>query len=242
MPPTARASSCSPAAPPASYTRRSKADQWEEARREAAWYREIFGDRYYLEVQEHYQPQFSPTIAKTVTLGHEMGIPLVATHDSHYCDPEDADVHEVLLCIGTNTTIDQPNRFKLDGADYYLTSDAEMRDRFPELPEVIANTARIAERCHVSLEFGRLRLPDPDVPPGTDAMSHLTDLARGGLQQRYGQPSPTHLERLHYELEVVRETGFAEYFLIVRDFAHFAPQPRHRHGCARQRRRQHHPL
>ena len=199
-----------------------QADQWEEARREAAWYREIFGDRYYLEVQEHYQPQFSPTIAKTVTLGHEMGIPLVATHDSHYCDPEDADVHEVLLCIGTNTTIDQPNRFNLDGADYYLTSDAEMRDRFPELPEVIANTARIAERCHVSLEFGRLRLPDPDVPPGTDAMSHLTDLARSGLEQRYGQPSPTHLERLHYELEVVRETGFAEYFLIVRDFAHFA--------------------
>ncbi len=194
----------------------------DDARAVAAWYRETFGDRYYLEIQNHHDPQFTPTIAKTVDLGRQLDIPLVATHDSHYCRPEDADVHEVLLCIGTNTTIDEPKRFKLDGSDFYLTSEAEMHDRFPDLPEAIENTNRITERCDVTLEFGRLRLPEPQLPPGQSAMEHLADLARTGLKQRYGDPGRDVLDRLNYELDVVRETGFAEYFLIVRDFAAFA--------------------
>ena len=197
-------------------------DRWDDARSIAAWFHERFEDRYFLEVQNHADPHFTPTIPKLVELGRETGIPLVATQDSHYTNPGDAETHEVLLCIGTNTTIDQPDRFRLDGNDFYLTSEAEMRDRFPDLPEAIANTTRIAERCDVPLEFGRLLLPDPDLPAGVDADTHLATLARAGLQQRYGQPAPPVIDRLDYELSVVAETGFAEYFLIVSDFAQFA--------------------
>ena len=194
----------------------------EDARSTAGWYRDTFGDRYYLEIQNHHDPKFTPVIGSTVELARAMDLPLVATHDSHYCNPTDAHAHEVLLCIGTNSTIDQPDRFKLDGSDYYLTSEAEMQERFPELPDALENTTKIAERCDVSMEFGRLQLPEPSLPPGVTAMGHLTDLARAGVRERYGDPTAAVTARLDYELAVVRETGFAEYFLIVRDFAQFA--------------------
>ena len=197
-------------------------DRWDDAHRTVNWYREVFGDRYYLEVQNHFIDRFTPVIAKTATLAKETGVPLVATHDAHYCAPEDGHAHELLLCIGTNSTIHDEKRFKFDGDDFYLTSEAEMQERFPDLPEAIANTNLVAERCRVDLEFGRLRLPDPDLPPGKDAMEHLSELAAKGLEQRYGTPDAAQIERLQYELEVVRETGFAEYFLIVYDFARFA--------------------
>ena len=198
----------------------------EDARRIAGWYRETFGDRYYLEVQNHYDPQFEPVIGSTVELAREMALPLVATHDSHYCNPSDAHAHEVLLCIGTNATMDQVNRFKLDGSDFYLTSEAEMQERFPELPDALANTTKIADRCDVSLEFGRLQLPEPALPAGATAMEHLAALARTGVAERYGELGDEVSARLDYELDVVRETGFAEYFLIVREIAQFAHEKR----------------
>ena len=198
----------------------------EDARRIAGWYRETFGDRYYLEVQNHHDPQFTPVIGQTVDLARELALPLVATHDSHYCNPSDAHSHEVLLCIGTNATIDQADRFKLDGSDFYLTSEAEMEERFPELPEALANTTTIAGRCDVSLEFGRLQLPEPSLPAGATAMEHLAALARAGVAERYGEPGGEVAARLDYELEVVQETGFAEYFLIVREIAQFAHERR----------------
>ena len=192
----------------------------------ARWYREVFGDRYYVELQNHHDPKFTPIIPKLVELARELELPLVATHDSHYTAPEDAISHEVLLCIGTNATMDQADRFKLDGHDFYLASESEMVERFPELPEALRNTAAITERCDVELTFNRLQLPDPDLPPGTTAQQHLADLSAAGLEQRYGTPTPAHIERLRYELSVVEETGFAEYFLIVRDFAQFARRQR----------------
>jgi len=197
-----------------------------DARETARWYREVFGDRYYLELQNHHDPKFTPVIPKIVDLARSMDLPLVATHDSHYTSPEDAISHEVLLCIGTNSTMDQEDRFKLDGHDYYLASEAEMAERFPELPQALSNTVAITERCDVEMEFGRLRLPDPDLPPGKTALQHLTDLSASGLQQRYGAPTDAQIERLKYELSVVEETGFAQYFLIVRDFAQFARSQR----------------
>ncbi len=194
-----------------------------DARAIAAWYREVFADRYYLELQNHYDPKFTPVIPKLVELGRELDLPLVATHDSHYAAPDDALTHEVLLCIGTNATMDQPDRFKLDGQDFYLADEEEMRARFPDLPEALEATTRIAERCDVALEFGRLQLPDPDLPANTSAQQHLRDLSFQGLDQRYGAPpSAAQIQRLEDELGVVAETGFAEYFLIVRDFAQFA--------------------
>ncbi len=192
----------------------------------ARWYREVFGDRYYVELQNHHDPKFTPVIPKLVDLARELDLPLVATHDSHYTAPEDAVSHEVLLCIGTNATMDQKDRFKLDGHDFYLASEAEMVERFPELPEALRNTVAITERCDVELTFNRLQLPDPDLPPDTTAQQHLADLSAAGLRQRYGAPTPAQVERLRYELSVVEETGFAEYFLIVRDFAQFARRQR----------------
>ena len=193
-----------------------------DARDTIAWYRDVFDDRYYLELQNHHDPKFTPVIPKLVALADDLDLPLVATHDSHYTDPDDAITHEVLLCIGTNSTMDQEDRFKLDGHDFYLTSEAEMAERFPELPQALSNTIAITERCDVNLEFGRLQLPDPDLPPATTALQHLTNLSAAGLSQRYGAPTDSQIERLKYELSVVEETGFAEYFLIVRDFARFA--------------------
>ena len=194
------------------------------ARKVIGWHREVFGDRYYLELQNHYDPKFMPAIAQIAALGKEFKILMAATHDAHYCNPEDALTHEVLLCIGTNSTMDQTDRFKLDGDDFYLASEREMHDRFADFPDAVTNTSAVADRCDVNLEFGRLQLPDPDLPSGVSAIDHLTDIAFKGLEQRYGAPTPIHIERLKYELDVVRQTGFAEYFLIVRDFAQFAQQ------------------
>ena len=193
------------------------------ARKIADWYREVFDDRYYFEVQRHAQlPQFEPMMRQTVALAREMDVPLVATQDAHYCEPGDHDAHDLLLCIGTNAVRTDEKRFRFDGEDFYLTSEAEMAETFSDLPDAVTNTQTLAERCDVRLEFGRLRLPQPDIPEGRSALEHLTDIAFKGLQQRYGDAPDSHVERLEYELHVIAETGFAEYFLIVMDFAHFA--------------------
>ncbi len=200
-----------------------EADDLVEAQRVIQWYRETFSDRYYLEVQRHDElTRYEPVLQRTVQLSRDLDIPLVATQDAHYCEPGDHDAHDLLLCIGTNATRDEEKRFRFEGQDYYLTDEAYMLEKYADLPEAVTNTQLLAERCGVELEFGRLQLPEPDVPPGTSPIEHLADVARAGLQQRYAHPTERHVERLNYELEVVRETGFAEYFLIVADFARFA--------------------
>ena len=200
-----------------------EAEDLVEAQRVIQWYRETFGDRYYLEVQRHDElGRYEPVLQRTAQLSRDLGIPLVATQDAHYCEPGDHDAHDLLLCIGTNATRDEEKRFRFEGQDYYLTDEAYMLEKYADLPEAVTNTQLLAERCSVELEFGRLQLPEPDVPPGTSPIEHLTDVARAGLEERYAHPTERHVERLNYELEVVRETGFAEYFLIVADFARFA--------------------
>jgi DNA polymerase-3 subunit alpha len=194
-----------------------------EARRIVDWYREVFDDRYYFEIQRHDElEQFEPQLKQTVTMARELGVPLVATQDAHYCEPGDHDAHDLLLCIGTNAVRTDEKRFRFDGEDFYLTSEEYMLDNFSDLPEAVTNTQLVAERCDVKMDFDRLRLPQPDIPEGKTALEHLTDIAYVGLEQRYGAPPESHLERLKYELHVIEETGFAEYFLIVMDFAHFA--------------------
>ncbi len=194
-----------------------------EAHRVVEWYREVFGDRYYFEIQRHQElPQFEPLLKHTVDLSREFEIPLVATQDAHYCEPGDHDAHDLLLCIGTNALQTDEKRFRFDGEDFYLTSESYMAEVFADVPEAVTNTQLVAERCDVTLEFGRLLLPQPDIPVGRNALEHLTDIAYAGLEQRYGEPPPGHVDRLAYELHVIKETGFAEYFLIVMDFAHFA--------------------
>ena len=194
-----------------------------EAERVVDWYREVFDDRYYFEVQRHDElAQFEPQLKHTVSMAHKLGVPLVATQDAHYCEPGDHDAHDLLLCIGTNAVRTDEKRFRFDGEDFYLTSEEYMLNNFSDLPEAVTNTQLVAERCEVTLDFDRLRLPQPDIPEGKTALEHLTEIAYRGLEQRYGVPPQSHLDRLAYELHVIEETGFAEYFLIVMDFAHFA--------------------
>ena len=200
------------------------AEDLEQARGVAEWYREVFGDRYYLEIQRHQElGQFEPALRQTVKLSEEMGIPLVATQDAHYCEPGDHDAHDLLLCIGTNATRDEEKRFRFDGEDFYLTESDYMAELFADVPQAVTNTMAVAERCAVELEFGRLKLPTPpNLPDGASALEHLHDLAWKGLEQRAPNPPQSYQERLKYELSVVEETGFEEYFLIVRDFSQFA--------------------
>ena len=193
----------------------------DEARALASWSSEVF-DEYYLELQENGLPEVMEANKLLVEMSRETGLPVVATCDSHYTMPDDAPDHDVLLCIGTNTTVHDEKRMKMNAPVYYLQSEAEVRARFSELPEAVDNTQRIADACDVTLEFGRLHLPDAELPAGLSAEEHLANLATEGLERRYDPVTDEQRERLQYELDVVRETGFTNYFLVVYDIAQFA--------------------
>ena len=192
------------------------------AREVAGWYRDVFPGRYYLEVMEHGIEEFSALTPQIASIAKRMDLPLVQTHDSHYVDASHGQPHEVLLCIGTNATMTDEKRFKLPNHEFYLKSPDEMRALIPELPEAAQNTLLIAEQVDLKLEFGRTQLPDAGVPEGKTAIEHLRELCEEGLQRRYDAPTEEHYERLRYELDVIEQTGFSEYMLIVRDIARFA--------------------
>ena len=187
----------------------------------ARYYQQLFGDDYFLELQSHGITEHEPLDRGLLRLADETGIPHVATNDLHYVRPEDAPFQDVLLCIGTNSTVQQEDRMKMSGdsACYYLKSEEEMRALFPNHPEAIDNTWRIAEMCDLNLGFGMVRLPRAGVPPGETADQHLTRLCAEGLASRYPNPSGEPRGRLNDELDVVRQTGFADYILVVHDFA-----------------------
>jgi DNA polymerase III subunit alpha len=188
----------------------------------ASWYRDVFPGRYYIELQEHGQQQFSRLNQSLVDLARRFELPLVVTNDSHYTLQEQHRYHDVLLCIGTNSTVSDPNRMRMESESFYLKSEQEMRALFPELPEAFDNTARIADETDIRLEFGRAVLPDVGIPAGVKPIDHLRALCEEGLARRYPDATDEHRERLRYELYVVEETGFVEYLLIVRDIAAFA--------------------
>ncbi len=198
-------------------------EEREDAAREAlGWYRDLFQGRYYVELQDHGQDQFSRYTPKLVELARSLDLPMVLTNDSHYTSEDQEHPHDVLLCIGTNATVHETNRMKLEGGSFYLKSEEEMRALLPELPEASDETARIAEQVDIRLDFGRTLLPDPGIPEGATAESHLRELCEQGLRERYPHATDEQRERLDYELSVIAETGFNEYILIVRDIAQFA--------------------
>ena len=188
----------------------------------AGWYRDVFPGRYYIELQEHGQEQFSRLNLPLVDLAKRLDLPLVVTNDSHYTLQAHHRFHDILLCIGTNSTVHDANRMRMESDSFYLKSEDEMRALFPELPQAFDNTARIAEQVNIEIQFGRAILPDPGVPAGMTPIEHLRALCEEGLERRYAPPSDAQRERLRYELSVVEETGFVEYILIVRDIANFA--------------------
>lgn len=195
-----------------------------EAERVALEYRDIFGpENFFLELQENKIPEQKIVNEALVTIARKFHFPLVATNDCHYLDAQDAYMHDVVLAIQTATSLDDPKRLRFPTQDFYLKSPEEMMESFSALPEAIAHAGEIAERCNVTIELGNVILPRFDVPEGFDAFSYLVHLCEEGLRKRYGDAPPEHVRKqLSYELEVIKNMGYATYFLIVWDFVHFA--------------------
>ena len=194
----------------------------EEAREAARWYQRTFDD-FYLEVQRHGNlPELDQLNPALLELGQELGIPLVATNDLHYIHQQDAPFQDILVCIHTNTNVQDEKRLKMSDDSYYLKSPQEMAELFSDLPGAVENTQRIAEKCNVELDFSSLHLPQYDPPAGETAEAYLARLCREGLVRRLGDQPPEEVsQRLEYELEVIRQTRFANYFLVVWDIAAF---------------------
>ncbi len=199
------------------------------AREAAAWYRDLLGpDGYFLELQRHPGlPELEPVNQELVRIARELHIPLVATNDPHYIKPEDAQAHDILLCLQTNKMLGERDRLRMSDESYYLKSGDEMAALFPEWPDALDNTLRIAEMCNLDLEFGRVELPEFALPEGHTPDSYLRQVCEEGLRRRYGAHlRPEHWERLNYELGVIQEMGFALYMLIVWDFVRYAREQR----------------
>ena len=193
----------------------------DDARATATWYREVFGD-YYLELMEHGGVDELPAVnAGLMELHRETGIPLVATNDAHYVRQNDATLQDILVSIHTNTNVKDEKRLRMTEDSYYLKSPAEMAALFPEAPEAVSNTMRIAEMCDLEIDFSQLHLPEFDVPDGVDADEFLAQLCRDGLRRRIEGAGEVEGRRLEYELEVIRQTRYANYFLVVWDIARF---------------------
>ena len=194
--------------------------KYDEARKSAEWFARTFGsDGFWLEIQQHGIPEERLVAEGMLRLGKELGVGVVATNDAHYLRREDAEAHDVLLAIGTGSDLDDPKRFRFTGQESYVKSEKEMRALFPDQPEALANTARVAELCEFDFEK-KYFLPGFPRPAGYASDEELLDhLARGGAERRYGAPLPPEVaERLAYELGVINKAGYAGYFLIVQDF------------------------
>ena len=209
----------------------AESDELTEAARAADRYRQIFGGRYWLEIQRHQKvPNLEQINHRLTRLSTQTGIPLVATNDPHYIHQEQAPVHDLYLAIQTDATLSNPDRLRMEDDSYYLKSAAEMADLFPDLPAALDNSLLIAQDCNVELDFGRKHLPAFPTPDGMNADQYLSQLCQDGFRRLCPADDARYRERLDYELEVVRQTGFADYFLIVWDIISFARRNRIQFG------------
>ena len=196
---------------------------YEEAKKTALEYQEIFGEgNFFLELQDHGIPEQGLVNQQLFKMSEETGIELVATNDIHYTYAEDAKPHDILLCIQTGKKLSDENRMRYDGGQYYVKSEEEMLRLFPYAKQALENTQKIADRCHVEIEFGVTKLPKYDVPEGYTSWEYLQKLCYEGLEKRYGDPSEELKDRLSYELETIHQMGYVDYFLIVWDFIKYA--------------------
>ncbi len=208
--------------PSAEFHRRIQEGDREGAIATARYYREVFDGHYYLEVQDHGDAKFTRLNPAIADIGRELDIPVVATNDSHYTLPEEAEAHDVLLCIGTNATVDQEGRYKFDGQGYHVKSEQEMLALFPDNPEFLSNTMLVANDCDLDLTFDRQLLPEPPVPPGRTSEDYLAEICFRGLRERFDDVTPELEQRLTYELDVLRQTGFTDYMFVVKEIADYA--------------------
>ena len=221
---------------------------YEGAKELAEKYDGLFGrNNYFLELQDHGLPMDRTVISGLLRIHTETGIPVVCTNDCHYTNAEDAEAHDILLCIQTKKKVQDADRMRYEGGQYYVKSEEEMRQLFSYIPEAIDNTQAIADRCHVEIEFGVTKLPRFEVPETYDSWTYLNKLCGEGLSRRYpdlyeavasdhgeaatyvkfkegadGEKAKTYSDRLSYELSVIQKMGYVDYFLIVWDFIHFA--------------------
>ena len=194
----------------------------EQAKSVAGFYRDLFGEDFYLELHNHRIPEQEPVNSALVKMSKEMSIPLVATNDCHYIAREDAEAHDVLLCIQTGNTISDSKRLKFATDQFYFKTPQEMASIFAETPEALSNTMRIAEKCNLRLDFDKLHYPTFHADHEGNLRDYLAHLCEEGLPRRYGEVSPAIRQRLEYEIGVIDAKGLTSYILIVWDFVHYA--------------------
>lgn len=197
---------------------------YESAKKKAEYYRDLFGrENFFIELQDHGIEEQQRIIPNLVKIADEIGVGLVATNDSHYIEQEDSKIHSILLCIQTNTTVNDSNRMEFQTNEFYLKTEAEMRELFGKYPSAIDNTEIIAQRCNVEFEFGVRKLPRFDVPNNEDHLEYFRRNCYKGLYKHYGKnPDKSLVERLEYEIETISKMGFVDYYLIVNDFVQYA--------------------
>ena len=204
-------------------SRALRQNDYDKAKNAAVRYREIFGkENFFLEMQDHGYPEQKLVNQGMLRLHEETEIPLVATNDIHYTYPSDAKSHDILLCLQTGKKLQDEDRMRYPGGQFYIKSEEEMRSLFPFCEEALENTARIAKRCQVEIQFGEYHLPKYKVPKGYTSESYLEELCQKGLEKRYGTVEKEIQERLDYELGIIKKMGFVDYFLVVWDYINFA--------------------
>jgi len=205
------------------------AKKMDEAEKTAKTYQEIFGkDNFYLEIQHHpNSPDQKIANKGLIALSKKLGIPLVATNDVHYLKPEDAQAQDILMLINTGADPNDPERLSLREDDFSMRSQEKMLEDFKDMPEAIENTQKIAELCNFQFELGKIKLPSFEVPSEKSPDEYLEELCSQGIKKRYGEhPQKEIINRLNYELSVIKQTGFSSYFLIVQDFVNWAKENR----------------
>ena len=202
--------------------RRLRNGEYDNAKRYAQELAELFGpDRFYLELQDHGIREQRVVNQGILRIHQETGIPMVCTNDAHYLRKEDAEAHDVLLCIQTGKTIDDENRMRYEPRNFYLRSEKEMRALFEGYEGALENTVKIADMCNLEFTFGKYHLPEFQLPPGYDSFSYLKKLCDEGYRERYGDDE-SHRDQLQYEQNMIEKMGFTDYFLIVSDFVRYA--------------------
>ncbi|MBR3299832.1 MAG: DNA polymerase III subunit alpha [Clostridia bacterium] len=197
-------------------------NQYDEARALALRLKGVFGDDFYIELQNHGIPEQLVVLPRLNKLAEELGIKTVATNDVHYVKKEDAEAQDALLCIQTNTFVDVENRMRMQTEEFYAKSEAEMLERMHGYEQAVFNTSEVAEKCGLKIEFGKRHLPGFTAPDGMSNEEYIRKLCSEGMIRRYGEPTKEHWDRLEYELGVITKMGFVDYYLIVWDFIRFA--------------------
>ena len=198
-------------------------DQRDEARRLAKRLKDVFGDDYYIELQNHGIPEQKLVLPRLYSLAQELGIKTVATNDVHYVNQDDAEAQDALLCIQTGHFVDETNRMRMETEEFYLKSEAEMALSMKGYEEAIRNTQEVADKCCLEIELGGRHLPEFTPPDGMGHEEYLRKLCAEGMRKRFGDsPSKEYVDRLEYEIGVISKMGFVDYFLIVWDFIHYA--------------------